>query len=180
MLERKISCHVFSQWAQDQNQCWLDRSRFRFLRYLIGLLYCLLLLRSADVMTRFGLYNTDSFPWINWYNAWRPVTSLYSYLHLHIQGDVLVILQFFLYTKLPLSVRFISRFVLVSPLPCFFYDTCLFFTACHSSPSSVSYHEFGVSSARWAFDLCYRVRLRTGDYCDDDDIGDDDDDLQCF
>ena len=24
------------------------------------------------------------------------------------------------------------------------------------------------------------MRLRTGDYCDDDDIGDDDDDLQCF
>ena len=24
------------------------------------------------------------------------------------------------------------------------------------------------------------MRLRTGDYCDDDDIDDDDDDLQCF
>lgn len=33
----------------------------------------------------------------------------------------------FWHTKLPLSVPFISRFVLVLPLPCFFYDTCCFF-----------------------------------------------------
>lgn len=99
---------------------------------------------------------------------------LYTVTYISISRVMCSVFNSFWHTQLPLSVPFIPRFVLVSSLPCFFYDTLCFSTACHSSPSSVSYHEFGVTSSRWAFNLCYGVRPRTGDYCDDDD------DLQCF
>lgn len=102
---------------------------------------------------------------------------LYTVTYISISRVMCSFFNSFWHTKLPLSVPFISRFVLVLHLPCFVYDTCCFSTACHSSPSSVSHHEFGVTSARWAFDFCYGIRLKGGDYCDDDD---DDADLQCI